>query len=287
MNPNKNKSFKIVGWILFLFAIGLFCLQMGYLFVHERVEVEYIDNRLFYIINIMCAICLYISILLLLSLTRRFKLIGVVAVGMFIIVHAVLLVDSNKEIKNIISVSPDFKHVFSIKEHVDSGESVYYRSYYGILGRPKETLPYEIDGKHQVEWLANDVAAFTYQTAEDTIQQFVGTYGDRKNGLSYYYVGAEIHGEWQGDNVKVVSEQEGISITENNKTELFAWDDIQQFGTLAIVLVSDNEAGWIISLNEDFVVHSDVSKPTTGSLSLYKATMEENEPLTLRYKSSN
>jgi hypothetical protein len=135
-----------------------------------------------------------------------------------------------------------------------------------------------------VEWLADDVAVLTYQTADGTIQQFIGTYGDRKDGMSYYYVGAEIHGDWQGDHVEVTSSPEGITVTENNQTELFPWENIHQFGTLAIILKKDNEAVWTIALMENFEVHSDASKPTVGNISLYKATMEENQPIMLNYK---
>lgn len=205
----------------------------------------------------------------------------------FIIVNAVMLVGSNQEIKNITSVSPDFKHVLSIKENTEIGEAVYYRSYYGFLARPKERLPYETDGNFKVDWLANDVAAVTYKAADNTIQQYIGTYGDRGSGRSYYYVGAEIHGIWQGETLEVVSDTEGISVTENGKTELFDWDNIHQFGTLAVILKKNNEAIWTISLNENFEVHSAASEPTVGSISLYKATMEKNQPITLHYKDSN
>lgn len=287
MRQNRGKWIKIIGWILFLFATGFFCLQMGYLVVHARFQVEYIDNRLFYIINIFCVICLTLAILLLLRLTKNFKLIGASIVVVFIIVNAVTLVGSNQEIKNITSVSPDFKHVLSIKENTEIGEAVYYRSYYGFLARPKERLPYETDGDFKVDWLANDVAAVTYKAADNTIQQYIGTYGDRGSGRSYYYVGAEIHGIWQGETLEVVSDTEGISVTENGKTELFDWDNIHQFGTLAVILKKNNEAIWTISLNENFEVHSAASEPTVGSISLYKATMEKNQPITLHYKDSN
>ncbi|MBO1001234.1 hypothetical protein [Pseudogracilibacillus auburnensis] len=286
MKRNKNRLMKRIGWILFLCAIGFFGLQMGYLLIQDRYQVEYIDNRLFYIINIFCVICLSLAILLLLKLTKRFKLIGTIVVGIFMIIQIVLLVDSDRKINNITSVSPNFKHVFSIKENRDSGESFYYRSYYGILARPKESLPYEIAEDYKVEWLAKDVAAFTYETAENTIQQFIATYGDRGGGIAYYYVGAEMQGVWQGENVEVISDPDGITVTENGRSELFEWENIHQFGTLAIVLKKNNEAAWTISLDDNFVVHSDASEDKVGNIRLYKATMEKNQPIKLQYQAS-
>ncbi|PAV27968.1 hypothetical protein CIL05_19060 [Virgibacillus profundi] len=283
----KGKLIKIAGWILFLFAFGFFCLQMGYLFAHERFQVEYIDNRLFYLINISCVICLSLAIFLLLTLTKKWKWIGTGVVIVFIIVNGVLLTFSNQEVKNITSISPNFKQVLSIKENIESGNAVYYRSYYGILARPQEKLPYVTDGEFQVEWLANDVAAVTYKAADNTIHQFIGTYGDRGTGRSYYYVGAEIHGRWKGNNAEVVSNTEGITVTQNGKTELFEWDNIVQFGTLAVVLMKNNEAAWTIALNENFQMHSNSAIPPSGEISLYQATMEKNKPIILQNTTSN
>ncbi|WP_121604765.1 hypothetical protein [Virgibacillus sp. Bac332] len=286
MKRNSTKQ-KWIGWMLFLFTIAFFCLQIGYLIVHDRFQVEYIDNRLFYMINIVCVACLFLANILLLRITKRFKIIGSSIIFLFIAVHVVLLVDSNKQVNNITSVSPDFKHVLSIKKNVESGSAVYYRSYFGILARPKDSLPAEIIGDFKVDWLAKDIAAVTYKTADNSIQQFIATYGDRGDGTSYYYVGAQIHGNWQGDNIKVVSNQEGISVTQANQTELFTWDTIEQFGTLAVVLKKNNEAAWTISLNENFEVDSAASQSNVGNIRLYKATLEENQPITLHYKSSN
>lgn len=284
---NKNKWVKIIGWVLFLIAVGLFCVQMGYLLLHDRYQVEYVDNRLFYIFSILCALSIVLSLLMLLKLKKNLNTVIISVAILFIIVHIVLLVNSNKSVHNITSISPNLKHVFSVKENVMNGEATYYRSYYGILARPKEVISDEIGEEYKVKWLADDIAALTYQAPDQTIHQFIGTYGDRNDGMSYYNVGAEIHGVWQGDNVEVTSSPEGIEVTENNDIMLFPWENIEQFGTLAIVLMNNNESVWTISLNENFMVHSDASPSTIGNISLYKATMEENEPVILYYKDSN
>ncbi|WP_047982014.1 hypothetical protein [Ornithinibacillus contaminans] len=275
---------KIFGWIFFVISIGLVCLQLGYLFIHDSYQVEYVDNRLFYLITILCVISLFLAILLLVNLGKKYKLIGAGLLVMFIVVNILLLVDSNKEIKNITSLSPNLKQVLSIKENVASGEVVYYRSYYGIFVRPKSVLQGGTDAEYKVEWLANDIAAVTYQSADNSLQQFIATYGDRGSGINYYYVGSEIHGKWQGEAVEVISGPDGITVTEHHNTELFPWENIEQFGTLAVVLKKNNEPIWTISLDENFDVHSDATEPTVGNISLYKTTMEENEPIKLAYK---
>jgi hypothetical protein len=275
---------KLIGWVLLLFATGFFVLQMGFLFISDRFQVEYIDNRLFYIFHMVCVICLALAILLLFRWTKtvKFSIAGVVII--FIIVQVVMLVNSDEKIKNITSISPDFKHILAIKENKLRGDAVYYRSHYVILARPKERLPFTAFSDFKVEWLANDVAAITYETTDHTIQQFIGTYGDRGGGIAYYYVAAEMYGAWQKDDVKVVSDTEGITVTTNGKAELFDWEHIHQFGTLAVVLKRDNEAVWTIALDENFVVHSDAAEPKVGHIILYEATMEEEQPIILDYE---
>jgi len=289
MRQSKNMLFKIAGWASFFIASGLFLLQMGFLYLHMGLgpglrQVEYIDHRLFYMINIFCVAFAVLAILLLFKLKKNWKRIGAGAVAAFFILNGVMLAADSKEVNTITSISPDFKHVLSIKENTESGEAIYNRSYYLILGRPKEKLPYETVGEFKVEWLEDDIAAVTYKTEDNSIQQFIGTYGDRGSGRSYYNVGPEIQGIWQGDNIEVISNTEGISVTESNHTELFEWDEIEQFGTLAIVLKRNDAAVWTIGLNKNFEVHADASKPTVGNITIYKATMEKNKPIILQYK---
>ncbi|WHY79843.1 hypothetical protein QNH20_12140 [Neobacillus sp. WH10] len=286
MKQNKVQIRKICGWILFLLSIGCFCMQIGYMFVHSRFQVEYSDNRIFYVVNIFCALCLGMAIYFLLKLAKKTKLIGIGILVLFMIVNVGLLFYSNHQIKNIVSLSPDLKHVFSIKENTNTGEAIFYQTYFGILARPKERLPYATTQEFKVEWLAKDVAAVTYKAKDHSIHQYIGTFGNR-GGEGYYYVGPSIYGHWKGNDIEVISNKEGISVFSNGKKETFDWDHIVQFGTLAVVLTANDQAVWTISLNENFEVQSAADVPPTGEISLYKATMEKTEPIILYYESSN
>lgn len=276
----KNNFRKIVGWLLFILAVGFFCLQMGYLYAHAKYDAEYVDNRLFYVINMLCVMCSGAAIFLLMKMAVKWKVICAGIVVLFVVVQGVLLAGSNQQIKNISSISPDLKHVLSIK--IKNGETVYFRTYYHILARPKERLPNAANSKFRIKWLANDVAAVTYRTAGDKVQQFIGTYGDRGEGGAYYYVGAEIHGQWKGKDTTVSSDKEGITVSQHGKTELFKWDQVKQYGTLAVVLKRNNEAAWTIALKENFKIHSNSGKPPTGNITLYRADPSgERSPIIL------
>lgn len=278
---------KISGWILFAVSIGFFGLQMACLFLQKRLQVEYSDNRLFYVVNIIIIVCLSLAIYLLLTFSKKIRIICAGLVLLFIGANAVLLVNSNLTIKNIVSLSPDWKNVLSIKVNPDTGEAIVYRSYYWILARPKERLPYQTTEEFKVDWLANDVAAVTYKAEDQTIHQYIGTYGDRGGGSGYYYVGPSIYGHWTGKNADVISNQDGITVISEGKTETFNWDHVVQFGTLAVVLTANNQAVWSISLDENFQANSNEARPPTGYITLYKASMDETQPIKMFYLAEN
>ena len=281
---NSKRIRTIAGWGLFLFAAGFFVLQMGYLYLHANFQVEYTDNRLFYVINMVIAISHEGAVFFLFCIGKRWKSAGSAFIIVFIILNGIVLVLHQNQIKNITSISPDFKHVLSIKENTETNEAVYYRTKFWIFARPKDYLQYETDRTFKVKWLENDVAAVTYGVQGGRIHQYVGTYGDRGSGMSYYYVAPSIQGIWQGDNKKVISDAEGISVEYDGVTEHFNWENIIQYGTLAVVLVENDEAKWTISLNQNFRVNS---VPLAGEITLYEATMEENDPVVMYYQGSN
>ena len=281
----NKKSKQFCGWVLLIFSFGIFVCQMTFLFLHARFQVEYSDERFFYFFNMLSIVFLGLSILLLLKIGKKQKLIGGMVIVLFILVNGILLAVDSTRTRNIVRPSPDYKHVLSIKENKETGQSIYYRTYFHIFAWPKETLPYKTTGDFKVYWLANDVAAVTYRAADHTIHQYIATYGDRGDG-GYYYVGPSIYGRWSGGNIEVTSSQDGIKVIHNDGMDSFNWDQVVQFGTLAVVLTNNNEAVWTIALDENFKVQSESLVPPIGDISIYKATMEKSRPVTLKYAGS-
>ncbi|WP_342431592.1 hypothetical protein [Neobacillus sp. FSL H8-0543] len=291
MNPTINQKKKIGGWLFFLFSIMLFCAQMGYFFLQSRYNVEYTDNRIFYLINILILISLVLTIFLLFTVTKKWKMIIVSILVVLTLLLVGLMINHSKRINHIISISSDFKNVLVIKENRATGQASYYRTYYGIFARPKEMFPYRTIGEFKVKWLEKDIVAVTYKDSIHSIHQYIGTYGDRNEG-SYSYVGPSIHGQWQTESVRLISDSEGITIDNNGEVEIYDWKNIVQFGTIAVVLMknneatlmNNNEAEWTIALNENFNSNSNAAIPPSGEITLYKATMDIIEPLTLVYE---
>ncbi|SFM12020.1 hypothetical protein SAMN04487943_10838 [Gracilibacillus orientalis] len=275
-----KKRAKWFGGVFFLIAVAFLLLQVGSLIVQSHYQAEYIDNGLFYIFNIIIVISLGLSLLSILSLKKMGNVILVTIASLIIIANSYLMYQSNQDIKNITSISPDTKQIFSLKKNTNTGEATYYRSYYRILGRPKEALPSPIDKEGDLMWLADDIAVFTYRDKQQQMQQFVGTYGDRKDSSSYSYVGAQIYGQWEDENTAITVNQEGITINR----QLFEWDQTQQYGTLAIVLSDNAEAKWTIALGDDFFFDENNAEPPTGEIILYEATTKDTEAISLQYE---
>ncbi|WP_162990440.1 hypothetical protein [Mesobacillus foraminis] len=235
----------------------------------------------------MITVSIALSIFLLLTVSKKWQMIVCGMTVVLILIHVGMAINNSyKTTKHILSISPDIKHVLVIKENRETAVTTHYGTYYGIFARPKKSLPNRTNGNFKVKWLENDIAAVTYKAANNTIHQFIGTYGDRDGDYSYSYVGPSIHGEWKADNIKVISASEGITVDSNGIVERYDWDQVVQFGTIAVVLMGNNEAKWTIALNESFKSNSNESKPPSGEITIYKATMDNNEPIMLKYESS-
>ncbi|MCM2675486.1 hypothetical protein [Alkalicoccobacillus plakortidis] len=280
MNFIKKKR-KIIAALLVLISCGLFILQMGYLFLPSLIgrEVEYVHNQLFYLINISCILSLAVSYLLYFQLIKKWLIIGGSIFSLFIAVNSYLMYSTSQEVINTVSFSPDGNHTLVLKQDIENGEIIYYRENYYFLARPLQRITASERELH-VKWLASDVAAVTYQDANHNIQQYIATYGDRGES-SYYNVGPEIHGEWQDGETRVISGPEGILVEDNGQRQRFGLEDIQQYGTLAIVLSDGNNAAWTIALAENFKAQRDSPTAQPGNIRIYGATIGDGEVRTL------
>ncbi|MCA1011569.1 hypothetical protein [Halobacillus halophilus] len=286
MKRSNRSGKKIFGWLFFLAAIGLFSGQGIYFVLENKYTVEYFDNRLFYVINLFIIVFMMLSLFLLLTLEKKGKILISNIAAALILLQAGLMVNHSYETKQVISFSPELDHLLVIKEDSDTGQAAYYRTRYGLLALPKEDLPYQIGGDYKVKWLENDIAAVTYEADEQTLHQYIGTYGARDGGTSYSYVASMSRGQWKGKTAEVTNSSEGITIQYKGETEHYTQENMVQFGTLALVLTENNEAKWTIALNENFKSNSNSPEPPTGEITLYKATMEQNNPISLEYSSA-
>ncbi|MCL1630795.1 hypothetical protein M3N64_02410 [Sporolactobacillus sp. CPB3-1] len=271
---------QTIGGLCFALSLGFFGLQCGYFWLHLQFGIEYFDKRYFYLINSLCLCSLSLALIFLLTLKKKSQyLIGGIA-AFFIVISGILVAGVGHDEGLTTSLSPDQQRLLVVKTDRRSGRTIYYRPYYWIFVRAKEALPGLPQKPIKIKWITSDVAALTYRSADQQLRQYLATYGSRGNG-GYSHVAAEIQGTWQSNEAEVASDTHGISVTANGKTERFQWNQIEQFGTLAVVLKHADQAVWSITLNDDFTPNADAARPAKGTIRLYQATLKETRPQTL------
>jgi hypothetical protein len=283
MQMNKGK--QVMGWCCFAFSVILFLFQGLYLILHLRWRVEYVDDRLFYLLTIFIVVFATVALILLMELKRNGKAFVLGIATIFILLHGVLLFRHMKDIKELVSLSPDWKTYFVLKQDRQTGKTVYYRPFFGPFVKPKETLPFPMKGDAKVKWIEHDIVAATYHAEDNSIHQFIGTYGDRGEGSSYTNVALSFPGTWKGGDLTLTSTAEGLILQRDHEVERYSWENIVQFGTLAVVLTKNDEAQWTIALGEDFISHENDPEPPSGSIYLYEAIDGSNEPVPLTLSS--
>lgn len=270
------------GFLYFSIAVCLFIWQITYLIIRKTYQLEYVYNQIYYMINIIIVIFLGLALWLFFFFTKKQMMIGISVILLFTLLHIILIVYDQTKVNIIRSLSPDSKHTLLIKENKHTEETRYFRVYYQLFAREKDTLPYQTIGDFSVKWLADDVAAVTYKAKDNKVHQYIGTYGYRGD-RNYKNVGPTLSGKWISDRGEILVDTEGIHIRVEEESSDYSWEEVVQFGTLAVVLVKNDEAKWTISLDENFRDNSNSSLPPSGNITLYKADFSLHEPIQFQY----
>ena len=223
----------------------------------------------------------------------------VVYVGFLIVtlINIAYMINNGLDNKCIISFSNDFSNELVLKINKNNGTiTLYKNAKLFLFAKQKEQFSYEIEGNIKKQWLANDICSITYKDKNENLREYVVTYGDRGNGISYYYVSSAISGNWQvftqyGNPTQLLADSKGITITKNGKEELFEYVDCEQFGTLAIVLYKNKVPRYVVSLDENCEIDEDMDIiKKDGTITLTEISMDKTNLESLyciTYKNEN
>lgn len=258
INQIKKVSIIISAILFVLFSI----IQIGYLLILKRYNYEYIIDIFPYIINeiiIISGLIFYFGIFLNNKIKNNIKLHKIILIIIFVILTIINIIfmcfDGLK--KCYVSFSKYFSNQVVLKTDKENGSTVFYRdAKLLIFARPKEEFSYEMEGKPKFQWLGEDVCTITYEDRDKKLREFVATFGDRGDGISYYNVSPAISGQWQtssqyGEEINVLVDSKGITVKRGNNSKLFEYSSCKQFGTLALVLYENEIPKYIISLNKN------------------------------------
>ncbi|MFC4401688.1 hypothetical protein [Gracilibacillus xinjiangensis] len=83
---------------------------------------------------------------------------------------------------------------------------------------------------------------------------------------------------------KVHTTPEGITIFHQGMEQFFGWEQVKQYGTLAVVLSENDEDKWAIGLGKRHQVESAGKEQKKSKIVLYKAELEQAEEIHLQYQ---
>ena len=248
---------KIIG-ILSIFILALSVLVQGaYLFVLKKHNFEYIIDFVEYAINEVIIISATLSIVLLTKKKRIRNSIVYFLCTLFSIINIAFMCNNGFDNRWLVSFSSDFSNQLMLKINNDTGAIKLFRNQkFFLFAKEKEQFQYEVEGEIKQQWLTNDICALTYEDQDENLREFVVTYGDRGNGISYYYVTAALTGHWQvftqyGEPTRMLVDSKGIKITKNGKSDNFEYKDCKQYGTIALVLYKKDVPKYVIGLDQN------------------------------------
>lgn len=71
----------------------------------------------YFILSILCVLFLVSALLCFITITKKWKWLGATIVIIFIMGNVLLLVKHHQEMQNITRLSPDMKHILSLKQN--------------------------------------------------------------------------------------------------------------------------------------------------------------------------
>lgn len=288
-----KKRIGVISIIIFVFAL---ILQIVYLIIFKRHNYEYVIDALEYIINQIMILSATSSIILLLKKKKINIIIYFMAV-IFTIANIAFLCNNGLKNKSVVSFSKDFSNELILKINNDTGSIKLYRNAkLFIFAKENEQFDYELKGRIKKQWIENDICGITYKDKNNKLREFVVTYGDRGDGISYYYVANALLGNWQvftrnGKPTQMLVDSNGIKITKDDKSEIFEYNECKQYGTIALVLYKNEVPKYVIELDKNCEIDNKTNIiKKDGTITLAEISMDKTKLESLycmTYKNAN
>ena len=288
-----KKRIGVISIIIFVFAL---ILQIVYLIIFKRHNYEYVIDALEYIINQIMILSATSSIILLLKKKEINIIIYFMAV-IFTIANIAFLCNNGLKNKSVVSFSKDFSNELILKINNDTGSIKLYRNAkLFIFAKENEQFDYELKGRIKKQWIENDICGITYKDKNNKLREFVVTYGDRGDGISYYYVANALLGNWQvftrnGKPTQMLVDSNGIKITKDDKSEIFEYNECKQYGTIALVLYKNEVPKYVIGLDKNCEIDNKTNIiKKDGTITLAEISMDKTKLESLycmTYKNAN
>lgn len=284
-NDIKETKIKKCSFLISLFTSVIGCslliLQIGYFAVLKRFEFEYIHSMNQIIFNLIILCCLFINYCLIKKKNIKIQYVLIGCLGVIII--SIFGLHSFQKTEEISSFSSNLKNRAVLKYDDDQHRLDIYHYTYLCFARKSDTVATEINGYHG-KWLTNDCFVFTYSNEENQRKVNVSTFGDRGDGISYFNIFPTLQGEWfnknNGETKTYLKESAGqLTLKIKNKIQYFDASETKQNGTIALTLSKDEEAQYIIVLDENCILNDDNLLDKNGTIQVYN--LQKDSSVTL------
>ena len=284
-NDIKETKIKKCSFLISLFTSVIGCslliLQIGYFAVLKRFEFEYIHSMNQIIFNLIILCCLFINYCLIKKKNIKIQYVLIGCLGVIII--SIFGLHSFQKTEEISSFSSNLKNRAVLKYDDDQHRLDIYHYTYLCFARKSDTVATEINGYHG-KWLTNDCYVFTYSNEENQRKVNVSTFGDRGDGISYFNIFPTLQGECfnknNGETKTYLKESAGqLTLKIKNKIQYFDASETKQNGTIALTLSKDEEAQYIIVLDENCILNDDNLLDKNGTIQVYN--LQKDSSVTL------
>lgn len=208
------------------------------------------------------------------------------AAGIFVLTFWIgFAVSGAKDLSVQVEHSPEGDYKLAIRTEKEEGSFSVGRISHGILYRERWQLEEKGKGEIKVQWLEEDICAVTCENGEGKVCQYVETFGDRGDGISYLDPLAAVNGVWKDSSGTTVTVESGrVTVTAKGETETYEESDCLRSGTIALTLCRNGIPKWNLVMNQDCRINYDDRIAAGGTLTFCPVSVKKTEPLILEAK---
>lgn len=187
--------------------------------------------------------------------------------------------------------SPDGEYLLILTREEETGSVTVERPYRIFWKRKQAQLPQTVYGEIKRQWLENDICALTWEDADGELRQYIATYGDRGDSVSYLDPLVPIMGRWasespedpdgSGEEWTLAAEDGVVTISGEDRIWVYESEDCERYGTIALTFLTDGIPEWSLAFNQDCRVNYDDLLAEGSTLTLCRVSTGETEPVTL------
>lgn len=247
------KAKKITKDISIIFFVIFLIMQMMYLYASHKYNFEYIIDSLFYIVNEIIILTLFLFLIFTFK-NKKCKVVFTITFLLFTIINIIFMGIYGFRNKSFVKFSSDLKYQFVVKQNRETNKISVYKNNILIFARPMETLA-ESANNVKVQWISRDIFSITYTNNENKLKEYVVSRDEDYEQSSYTSFEEALLGKWQsiGTNktTRLYVDSKNIRLKVYDEDYTFNFEDCVQIRDAGIILYSNEIPRFIVTLSNN------------------------------------